>query len=114
MRAVAPKTTQRKGSLGPSKFSKDDEEDAQGSDGNEVIARQPIIHLQPPMALMIVRADTEAVPNSSLFSKSNPSNNSRISDLEITNPLNEAFSVTQIWFVGILGPFYLMRFLLRI
>ena len=75
MRAVAPKI-------------------AQGSDGNEVIAREPISHLQPPTAPMIVRVDTEAVPDSSLFSKSNPPNNSRIGDLEITNPLNEAFSVT--------------------
>ena len=94
MRAIAPKTAQGKGSLGPSKFSEDDEEDAQGFDGNEVIAREPISHLQPPTAPMIVRVDTEAVPDSSLFSKSNPPNNSRIGDLEITNPLNEAFSVT--------------------
>ena len=92
MRVVAPKTTQRKGSPSPSKFSKDD---AQGSDGNKVIARQPIIHLQPSTASMTIRTDMEAVLDSSLFPKSNPPNNSRISDLEITNPLNEAFSVTQ-------------------
>jgi len=92
MRVVAPKTTQRKGSPSPSKFSKDD---AQGSDGNKVIARQPIIHLQPLTASMTIRADMEAVLDSSLFPKSNPPNNSWISDLEITNPLNEAFSVTQ-------------------
>lgn len=61
MRAVAPKSAQRKGSPSLSKLSEDDEEDAQGSDEDNEVARQPIIHHQPPIVLMTARANMETV-----------------------------------------------------
>nr|POE74496.1 hypothetical protein CFP56_66582 [Quercus suber] len=41
---VASKTAQRKGSPGQSKLSEDDKEDAQGSNEDDMVARQLIIH----------------------------------------------------------------------
>nr|POF16664.1 hypothetical protein CFP56_67882 [Quercus suber] len=74
MRAIAPKIKQRKGSPSHSRFSDDDEEDNQVTDGEEDGTRQPNIHHQPPSIPMTSEVDTDTA-------KQQPNNPRQLTDL---------------------------------